>query len=467
MQDDDKSREELIRELADLRKKCETQQSIFSNIRFYVLIVVSPDRKIQMCTPSVREAFGYEVAEVIGKTTDLLYFDRRSLPDHSGEIHEILEKDGCHIGWATGKKKNGGTLPLEIVTGKLDDAAGAVLLLRDISESRPEPETLKGHCAALQELIEERTAAERKTQRKLEPENGGRIQSEAKVRRLSEELDAWVRERTATMQKAYEELKAVDSLKDAVLSSVSHEFRAPLASIRCFAEILLRYPDEDPQTQKEFLSIIQSESERLGRLIDNVLDLSKIRAGKMEWNFRKLNAGSVIRRAVQTFKGLLATRNLEIETALEPGLPEFTGDEDRMHQVLTNLLSNSIKFSPEGGRILVSAELLEARRAGDRADFVHISVRDSGIGILPKDLPTIFERFHRGTDTLVERPKGTGLGLSICKEIVSAHQGDIWAESIHGRGSTFHICLPACPAGDASDVDAHLAFAAPQQDHLC
>jgi len=467
MRDEEKSREDLIRELAELRKKCERQESILSNIRHHVLMVVSPDRTIQTCTPSVQEVFGYETSEVIGKTTDLLYFDRRSRPGHSGEIREILEKEGCHIGWATGKKKNGGTLPLEIVTGKLGNAAGAVLLVRDMSESRIEQETLKVHCAALQKLIEGRTASEQEAQTKLDRDVGERIQTEAKIRRLNEELDEWVRERTVKLESAYEELKAVDTLKDAILSSVSHEFRAPLASIRCFAEILLRYPDEDAQTQKEFLSIIQSESDRLGRLIDNVLDLSKIRAGKMEWNFQKLSVGSVVRRAVQTFKGLLATRNLEISTAIEPGLPEFTADEDRIHQVLTNLLSNAIKFSPEGGRILVAAEVLDGRRAGDRTDFVHISVMDSGIGILPEDLPKIFERFRRGTDTLAEKQKGTGLGLSICKEIVSAHRGDVWAESIHGHGSTFHVCLPACPAGDAPAFDVPRAFVLPEQTHLC
>jgi hypothetical protein len=92
---------------------------------------------------------------------------------------------------------------------------------------------------------------------------------------------------------------------------------------------------------------------------------------------------------------------------------------------------------------------------------------DSGIGILPEDLPKIFERFRRGTDTLAEKPKGTGLGLSICKEIVSAHRGDVWAESIHGHGSTFHVCLPACPAGDAPAFDVPRAFVLPEQTHLC
>lgn len=470
MRDQDKSREELIRELAELRKKCERQDNILSNIYCYVLLVVSPDRTIQMCSPSVLKVFGYEEEEVVGKTTDLLYFDRRSRPDNgTGEIYGILEKQGFHVGLATGRKKDGTTLPLEIVTGKLGgENGGAVLLVRDISEHKMEREALIRQASALEKLVEMRDAAMREVERKLRWEMADRIRIEEESRRLREELEERVRERTAKIEREYQELKALDSLKDAFLSSVTHELRTPLTSIRSSAEILLNYTDEDLDTQREFLSVIRNESDRLAKLVDNLLDLSKIRAGKMEWRFESVGVASMIRRALESVKGLVAARHIVIETHIEPGLPPCRADQERIQQVFTNLLGNAVKYSPVGGKIRIRAEFLEGRRSGDRTDFVHFSVQDFGPGIPPEDLPIIFERYRMGAASPGGgRPNGTGLGLSICKEIVSAHGGDIWVESVFGRGSTFHVSLPAGLIGDQPRADFEVIASLPEQKELC
>jgi len=470
MRDEDKSREELIRELAELRRKCERQDNILSNIYCYVLLVVSPDRTIQMCSPSVLKVFGYEEEEVVGKTTDLLYFDRRSKPGGGvGEIYRVLEKEGFHVGLATGRKKDGSTLSLEIVTGRLGgEGGGAVLLVRDISEHKMEREALIRQASALEKLVEMRDAAMREVERKLRWEMADRIRIEEESRRLREELEERVRERTAKIEREYEELKALDSLKDAFLSSVSHELRTPLTSIRSSAEILLEYSDEDVETQREFLSVIRRESERLGRLVDNLLDLSKIRAGKMEWRFENVGVGSVVRRALESVKGLVAAKQIEVETRIEPGLPPCRADRERIQQVLTNLLGNAVKYSQQGGKVRIEAEFLEGRRSGDRSDFVHLSVQDFGPGIAPEDLPLIFERYRMGAASGAgDRPKGTGLGLSICKEIVSAHGGDIWVESVLGQGSTFHVSLPAGPIGEQVPADFGVLSPLPEQKELC
>jgi sigma-B regulation protein RsbU (phosphoserine phosphatase) len=263
-----------------------------------------------------------------------------------------------------------------------------------------------------------------------------------KINSGSEEVERQVAERTSKFQKMYEELKRLDEMKDSFLSSVTHELRTPLTSIRSFAEILVEYPDESRETRKGFYLIIKRESERLSRLIDDVLDLSKIRAGKIEWRLKKLHSVSVIQKAIDAVSCLMLKKDLRLVTEIEEGLPAFRADEDRIIQVLTNLVGNAIKFTPQGGEIRISAKLLEGKRSEDRRDLIRISVSDTGIGISKEDLSRVFDDYSQCRNTLSEMPKGTGLGLPICKEIVSRHCGNIWVESEKGKGSTFHITLP-------------------------
>jgi sigma-B regulation protein RsbU (phosphoserine phosphatase) len=263
-----------------------------------------------------------------------------------------------------------------------------------------------------------------------------------KINSGSEEVERQVAERTSKFQKMYEELKRLDEMKDGFLSSVTHELRTPLTSIRSFAEILVEYPDESRETRKGFYLIIKRESERLSRLIDDVLDLSKIRAGKIEWRLKKLHSVSVIQKAIDAVSCLMLKKDLRLVTEIEEGLPAFRADEDRIIQVLTNLVGNAIKFTPQGGEIRISAKLLEGKRSEDRRDLIRISVSDTGIGISKEDLSRVFDDYSQCRNTLSEMPKGTGLGLPICKEIVSRHCGNIWVESEKRKGSTFHITLP-------------------------
>ena len=263
-----------------------------------------------------------------------------------------------------------------------------------------------------------------------------------KTNSCNEEVERQVAERTSKFQKMYEELKRLDETKDGFLSSVTHELRTPLTSIRSFAEILVDYPDESLETRKGFYLIIKRESERLSRLIDDVLDLSKIRAGKIEWHLKKLHSGSVIQKAIDAVSCLMQKKDLRLATQIEAGLPAFRADEDRIIQVLTNLVGNAIKFTPHGGEIRIAAKFLEGKRSEDRRDLIRISVNDTGIGISEEDLSRIFDDYSQCRDTLSEMQKGTGLGLPICKEIVSRHRGNIWVESEKGKGSTFHITLP-------------------------
>lgn len=237
-----------------------------------------------------------------------------------------------------------------------------------------------------------------------------------------------------------EELKKMDKLKSDFLSMVSHELRTPLTSIKAFAEILLSNPDEDLETRQEFLSIINNESERLTRLINDILDLSKIESGKIEWHIRRVALESLVKQVTSSFQGLTNEKGIKIEIDTTENLPRVYVDEDSIIQVLTNLLSNALKFTPNKGKIKVAIRLTEEPIYG-----VMVSVSDTGIGIKEEDLEVIFEKFKQvGTNSniLVDKPEGTGLGLAISKNIIERYEGKIWAESKPGKGSTFYFVIP-------------------------
>jgi signal transduction histidine kinase/CheY-like chemotaxis protein len=239
-----------------------------------------------------------------------------------------------------------------------------------------------------------------------------------------------------------------DAAKSSFLSTVSHELRTPLTSVLGFAKIIRRrleerlfplIPEDDRRIQQtkaqvmENLKVVVSEGERLTKLIDDVLDLAKIEAGKFTWNMGEVSIGEVIDRAVAATASLFEAKNLKLIRNVDPDLPTVNGDEDRLIQVVINLISNAVKFT-DAGFITCSARL--------EGGALVVGVKDSGIGIAPVDQPKVFERFKQVGDTLTDKPKGTGLGLPICKEIVEYHGGQIWVESQPGEGSTFSFTLP-------------------------
>jgi PAS domain S-box-containing protein len=275
-----------------------------------------------------------------------------------------------------------------------------------------------------------------------------RKRAEEQIRRLNEHLEERVRERTAELEKAYEELKELDEMKDVFLSSVSHELRTPLTSICSFSEILLRYEEEDPQTRKEFLEVIHDESKRLTRLINDVLDLSKIESGKMAWHDERLSLDEIIQNSLLVQQPLLKQKSLQVVMDPPNGLPFVFADRERIQQVVTNLLDNAIKFSPEEGQIQIRLARPQDPKEGDPGEDgpdgrVRVSITDQGIGIEEKDFDIVFDRFAQvSNDGLKDKPKGTGLGLSICREIINHYSGRIGLTSQKGRGCTFFFTLP-------------------------
>ncbi|HET7788561.1 MAG TPA: sensor histidine kinase, partial [Myxococcales bacterium] len=260
----------------------------------------------------------------------------------------------------------------------------------------------------------------------------------SQVRAYSRQLESKSREleaATAELRAANVRLQELDHLKDDFMSTVTHELRTPLTSIRAFSEILLDDPEIHLPERKRFLAIIVKETERLTRLINQVLDLAKIEAGSAEWHTTELDVNEVVRESAETTSQLFREGRVELLTSLGEGsLPRVMADRDRLVQVLINLLSNAVKVCKPGeGRVEV--------RLSTANGFLRVDVQDNGPGIRRADHETVFEKFRQVGDTLQGKP-GTGLGLPISRRIVEHFGGRLWVESELGKGATFSFVLP-------------------------
>ncbi|MFB3817297.1 MAG: ATP-binding protein [Candidatus Methylomirabilales bacterium] len=303
------------------------------------------------------------------------------------------------------------------------------------------------------------------------------------IQELNVGLEAKVRERTKALEEANLKLRELDSLKSQFVSSVSHELRTPLTAIRVSIENLLDgvVGDIAPRVQ-QYLVRIQDNSERLARLISDVLDLSRIEAGRMELQLEPVPVPALLQQVVENLIPVSEQKGVELRLARDIPAHELVADRDKMQQVLINLIGNAIKFTPAGGRVTVTAALsdqpsavrrplapalspeggegdvfAEAQSRGDAGALQHlpepsamsheptameIAVEDTGEGIPREEQAAIFEKFHQVRRAGASKVAGTGLGLAIAKSLVELHGGRIWVESEVGRGSRFCFTLP-------------------------
>jgi Na+/proline symporter/nitrogen-specific signal transduction histidine kinase len=242
---------------------------------------------------------------------------------------------------------------------------------------------------------------------------------------------------TGELRAANEQLKSLDRLKDDFMSSVTHELRTPLTSIRALSEMMADDPDMPQAQRQQFLQIITSETERLGRLVNQVLDMAKIEAGHAQWHLTDVDLRELLAHAVQTTAEMFRERGAQVSLDAPEAVPALRLDADRLTQVLLNLLSNAAKFLPPAdGRVEVRLRRSESG--------LRVEIEDNGAGVAPEQQALIFEKFRQGGDA-AHRPQGTGLGLPISRQIVEHFGGRMWLQPASGAGACFVFELPWQP----------------------
>ncbi len=261
-------------------------------------------------------------------------------------------------------------------------------------------------------------------------------------------------EKNDALQEAYDRLKELDRLKSNFLATVSHELRTPLTSIIGYSDMLATgIAGELNEEQAEFVETIRSKGDHLLALITSILDLNNLEQGKMTVRPEPVDPASLVEDVAKTLTPSAAKKNVVMAVELAPDLPTIKADPTRLRQVLFNLAENAVKFSPPGGRVVVSARATELEPAdGDEMGFVlmaaperavEIAVADSGPGIPRSEQTRIFDAFYQVDGSSTREHGGTGLGLSIVKRLVEAHGGRVWVESVPGEGATFRLTIPA------------------------
>jgi signal transduction histidine kinase len=321
-----------------------------------------------------------------------------------------------------------------IAKGNLDQEIEAVgstdeigVLARQFETMRRSIRDSMSEMAVAKQRAEDATAQEKKLR--------------AQIEEHSRLLETKVGERTAELQATAERLTEYDRLKSEFLGNVSHELRTPIAAISSAAKIIQRYSDRDVNSAKRFSKVIIEESERLTRLINDLLDLSKIESGGGEWKLEPIaEPQELLEHVLATFRPLYLESGVELELDYELPLPVIFGDRDRLIQVFANLCSNSLKFTPRGGQVRIEAREVPY----GESTALRVAVTDTGPGIPEEEREVVFERFRQGGSGA--KPRGTGLGLAICREVMRYHAGAIWAEGPLDGGTRMVVVVPSLAA---------------------
>ena len=373
------------------QKRSEESLLLFRNLLDHsndAIFVNDPTGRFLMVNNKACSSLGYGSEELLSLTTldiETTFPDQRSWEAHVREV----QRRGHLIAEGVQKRSDGSPLPVEVSVTYM--TAGnrdyMVALARDITD---------------------------------------RKRAEAERERL-----------IAQLQEANEKLQSLDIMKTNFISMVSHELRTPLTSIKAFVELLLMKQAMPEEKKMRLMSTISVETDRLARLITDLLDLARIEAGSMKWQLAPVSLEDLIRTVITSMEALFENKGLRVTTAFSPSLSPVPGAYDRLVQVVTNILSNAVKFTPHGGAIHIAV-----RQENDPMAQVVVEISDTGIGIPTADLDLIFEKFHRSIDPATASIEGTGLGLAISRQIVEHHGGRIWATSTRGKGSTFTFTVP-------------------------
>jgi len=286
-----------------------------------------------------------------------------------------------------------------------------------------------------------------------------------RLRKVLEEKQRFVKLKDFAdqLERTNQELRKIDSMKSEFVSVASHELRTPLAAIKNAVQLILSgKTGEINAHQEKFLSMAERNINRLTNILNDLLNLSRIESGKIDLKFENTALGEIIEIAASSLRPHADVKSIQIDVEIPESLPTIYGDQEKIEQILTNLIGNAIKFTPNGGKILISAKPLFQDQRGGYGDMVAVSVKDSGIGIPAEHLEALFEKFHQVEGSLQRSVSGTGLGLAITKGLVEAHQGKILVESEVEKGSTFTFTLPVSQ-GERRDL--HFRFVLDKEFH--
>ena len=386
------------------------------------IITIGGGGKILFWNNSAERMFGYTTEEAVGKEVTKLIIPPRYREAMLGGLKKFSETGTgpviSKVVEGAALRKDGTEFPIEISIAamRVKDEWQSVAIARDITE---------------------RIQAKQALQEKNE-------QLDAQNEELQSQGEDLVAQRQELMEKT-KELEMASQTKSEFLASMSHELRTPLNAVIGFSELMLDgIPGEINDDQRQCLDDILNSGKHLLNLINDVLDLSKLEAGRMEFKMENLQLADVVHEAVQTVKPLLVENEHRMSINMGEGRVQVHADKTRLRQILLNLLSNAIKFTPPGGDLSV-----EAHREGD---WCQISVLDNGIGIKKENQDRLFDAFTQINTSPERKREGTGLGLALTRQLVEASGGRIWAESEHGNGSKFVFTIPLAREGETGNV---------------
>ncbi|HEV8241978.1 MAG TPA: PAS domain S-box protein [Thermoanaerobaculia bacterium] len=419
-----------------LRQSEEKLRLLVEGVSDHAIFMLDADGKVATWNTGAQRLKGYRADEIIGRHFSTFYPAEARARRWPQQELELASRDGRFEdeGWRL--RKDGSRFWANVVISALRDADGKLQgfakVTRDLTERREAEENLRAAYGDLERRVQERT-------RELADANSALRDEVDQRRRLQEE-----RERLADqLRQRVGELAASDRHKDEFLAMLGHELRNPLAPIRNGLEIL-KLEGAPPSSRDQAKALIERQVEHLVRLVDDLLDVSRIMQGKIELRHERILFSSVVERAIETAQPIIDARGHELRVSL-PAQPVWLhGDLIRLAQVLNNLLVNAAKYSERAGRITLTATLA--------ADRLRISVRDKGIGISPELLPKIFDFFVQGSRSLERSQGGLGIGLTLVKRLVEMHGGNVTAHSAGlGKGSELVVDLPLPDQSEAAE----------------
>jgi PAS domain S-box-containing protein len=384
---------------AELSETTEFLDSVLNSATEYAIIATDTTWHILTFNEGARRMFGYEPDEILGRTVSRLLPPEDLARDVPLQVEREVRMHGRHEGEGTRLRKDGTRFPVRTVTtsrnGPGGEPIGYTIICRDITTSR-------------------------------------RLQQQ--LREYTDRLEERVAEQTAELRQANEELRRTSRLKSQFLANMSHELRTPLNAIMGFAEAIRDgVAGKTTDEQREFADDIHRAGQQLLQMINDILDFTKLESGAMGLALAPVDLADLIDETLRVARGLARRRGVEVAAEVSPRPLELTADAMKLKQVLYNLLSNAIKFTEGGGRVAVRAVL--------EKEVVRLQVADTGAGIAPEDLPSLFEEFTQVDSSLTRKHEGTGLGLALTRRLVELHGGRIEVESELGRGTTFTVTL--------------------------